>query len=205
MTIEVVPVTEGQWDDLAVVFGRRAASPSSCWCRLWSGGGRGVEGNRDALLDEIRSSAVPPGLIAYDDGAPVAWARIGRRDAYPLVTGNRALAKLFDPDPDAWWAACFVVRADRRRTGVGAALLAAAVEFAGGHGARVVEGYPVDVAVLTGKAGTSSLYPGTLALFTGAGFEEIGRTVPARPLVRKVVQGRTGENAPAVSAGGTPG
>ena len=47
------------------------------------------------------------------------------------------------PGEDIWSINCFVVARAARRSGVAKALLAAAVEYARDHGARLVEGYPV--------------------------------------------------------------
>ena len=105
--------------------------------------------NRDALYQEITRVVVPPGLIAYVDDQPAGWTRVGPRAAFPGVQGNKALARvLTDDDDGVWWVTCFAVDGRHRRTGVGLALLKAAVEFARQHGATAVEGHPVDVAGL---------------------------------------------------------
>jgi hypothetical protein len=59
-------------------------------------------------------------------------------------------------------------------------LLAAAVCFARDHGAQVVEGYPVDGP----RKGSTDLYTGTMSQFTRAGFTEVARRSPDRPIVR---------------------
>jgi GNAT superfamily N-acetyltransferase len=95
------------------------------------------------------------------------------------VQGNRALARVLTEDPGAWWVTCFAINSRHRRSGVGSALLEAAVALARGHGATAVEGHPVDVAALTaaGVSG-SALYTGTMAMFVAAGFSEVARTFP---------------------------
>lgn len=50
-------------------------------------------------------------------------------------------------------------------------------------GAVTVEGYPVDTAAAARPA--SGLYTGTLTLFLRAGFEEVARRTPARPIVQR--------------------
>jgi GNAT superfamily N-acetyltransferase len=80
---------------------------------------------------------------------------------------------------------CFAIHSTHRRSGVGTALLEAAVTFAGGHGATAVEGHPVDVVALTAnRVGGSALFTGTLAMFVTAGCSEVGRTFPTRPVMR---------------------
>jgi len=106
------------------------------------------------------------------------------RDAAGVV-GNRALQRLLDDDPAVWWVTCFAVRREHRGSGVGTALLTAAVEHARRHGASAVEGHPVDVDRLrAAKVSGSALFTGTLAMFQAAGFQEIGRTYPSRPVMR---------------------
>lgn len=132
---------------------------------------------------------MPPGLIAYVDDQPAGWTRVGLRSAFPGVAGNKALVRvLTNDDTGVWWVACFAVGARFRRSGIGSALLHGAVEFARQHGATAVEGHPVDVAALKGnRAAGSALYTGTEAMFTAAGFTEVGRTFPTRPVMRLVL------------------
>jgi GNAT superfamily N-acetyltransferase len=144
-----------------------------------------VPDNRDALRGEIAHAAVPPGLIAYVGGRPVGWTRVGPRSGFPGVVGNRALKRVLPDDPGAWWVTCFAVEGGSRRSGVGSALLLAAVEFAREHHATAVEGHPVDVAALTAwRVSGSSVFTGTLAMFSAAGFTEVARTYPTRPVMR---------------------
>ncbi|HKE50781.1 MAG TPA: GNAT family N-acetyltransferase [Actinomycetes bacterium] len=200
MSVRVEPATADRWNDLATVFGRRGEDPSWCWCQLFlrsrtheSSVSGSVPDNRDALQQEITHAAVPPGLIAYDGNHPVGWTRVGPRSGFPGVTGNRALAKVLTDDPGAWWVTCFAVDPRHRRSGVGSALLKAAVEFARAHGATAVEGHPVDVAALrAARVGGSSIYTGTVAMFAAAGFAEVARTFPSRPVMRLLCDGSAG-------------
>lgn len=101
------------------------------------------------------------------------------------MLSNRALARILPEDPGAWWATCFVVDAKHRGCGVGHALLNAAVSHARDHGAAAVEGHPVDVDRLTATSVSgSALFTGTWTMFAAAGFAEIGRTFPSRPVMR---------------------
>ena len=192
MCIQVRAATADRWGDLVAVFGRRGEDPSWEWCQLFvkSGPSRALAAasssdNRGALYDEITSVAVPAGLIAYVDTCPVGWTRVGPRDGFPGVRGNRALAGvLSEEDAGVWWVACFAVDRRHRRAGVGAALLRAAVVFAREQGATAVQGHPVDVARLRGSAvAGSALYTGTMAMFAAEGFTEVGRTHGTRPVM----------------------
>jgi GNAT superfamily N-acetyltransferase len=132
---------------------------------------------------------VPPGLIAYLDDQLAGWTRVGLRSTFPRVVGNRVLVRvLTNHDTGVWWVACFAVGARFRRSGIGSALQQGAVEFARQHGATIVEGHPVDVAALkASRLAASALYTGTKAMFTAAGFTEVGRTFPTRPVMRLVL------------------
>jgi GNAT superfamily N-acetyltransferase len=192
MSIEVEPATADRWDDLVTVFGRRGEDPSWCWCRLFLQSGRAqslvsepAPDNRSAMRQEITHAAVPPGLIAYVGNRPVGWTRVGPRSDFPRVSGNRALAKVLTEDASVWWVTCFAVDSGHRRSGVGSALLEAAVGFARDHGATAVEGHPVDVAGLrAARVGGAAIFTGTLAMFAAAGFAEVARTYPTRPVMR---------------------
>jgi GNAT superfamily N-acetyltransferase len=88
-------------------------------------------------------------------------------------------------DAGVWWVTCYAVGPHYRRSGVGLALLEAAVQFARKHGARAVEGHPVDAAGLkAARVAPSALYTGTKAMFAAAGFTEVARTYPTRPVMR---------------------
>ncbi len=144
--------------------------------------------NRGALRQEITHAAVPPGLLAYVDDQPVGWTRVGPRSDFPRVSDNRALAKVLTEDPGVWWVTCFAVDNRHRRSGVGSALLKAAVEFASENGATALEGHPVDVAALSAaRVGGSAGFTGTVAMFSAAGFTEVARTYPTRPVMRLLV------------------
>ena len=193
MSIDVRPATADRWSDVVAVFGRRGEDPSWCWCRLFlrsepaePPASEAAPDNRSALHQEIIHAGVAPGLIAYVDDHPAGWTRMGPRSAFPGVQGNKALARVLrEDDAGVWWVTCFAVVSRYRRSGVGLALLEAAVEFARQHGATAVEGHPVDVAGLkTARVAPAALYTGTKAMFAAAGFVEVARTYPTRPVMR---------------------
>lgn len=192
MSVQVRPATADRWDDLVTVFGRRGNDPSWCWCRLFLSSGTDepsssnrTPDHRQALRQEITRAPTAPGLIAYVGNQPVGWTRVGPRSGFPGVGGNRALARVLIDDPGAWWVPCFAIDSRHRRSGVASALLESAVTFARDHGATAVEGHPVDVAGLTAtRVSGSALYTGTMAMFVAAGFSEVARTFPTRPVMQ---------------------
>jgi GNAT superfamily N-acetyltransferase len=184
--LDIRPATEGLWPDVVEAFGPRARA-DSCWCQRF----RQADGatNRESLHREIVGSAVPIGLIAYVDGRPVGWTRVVPRHTLPGITGNRALQRLLPGDDDsAWWVTCVNLQREARGHGVGAALLRSAKDHARQFGASVLDGHPVDVSALASRPSASALFTGTTTMFTRAGFQEIGRTYPSRPVMRAVLR-----------------
>jgi GNAT superfamily N-acetyltransferase len=190
MALMVRPATPDRWEDVVTAFGRRGDNPSWCWCQLFLRPATGAAlpasatDNRRSLQEEVTRASVPPGLLAYLNEQPVGWTRVGPRSGFPGVQENRALARVLTEDAGVWWVTCFAVDGRRRRAGVGTALLRAAIAFARANGATAVEGHPVDVAALrAAKVGGSAIFTGTKAMFSAAGFTEIGRTSPTRPVM----------------------
>ena len=179
----VVPATIERWPELGWVFGPGGKDPTSCWCQRFL---RHEEPDtRTALQREVQEAELPVGLLAYRDDVAVGWTRVVPRSTLPGITENRALARILDEDPDAWWVSCFVVRSEHRGSGVGAALL----EGRGGLGGSAqhldaLDGHPVDTNGLTGPPSPSAIFTGTLDMFQRAGFTEIGRTYRTRPVMR---------------------
>lgn len=191
MTIKTSPATADRWKDVVSVFGRRGDDPNWCWCQRFmepAPDGIDASSNRDALQRELKDAKVPPGLIAYVDGTPAGWSRVMPRAAVAGVQRNRALRRILDDDPTAWWITCFVVDPRSRGIGVATALLDAAVGHARDHGATALEGHPVDPDALQAeRVGASALFTGTMRIFVSCGFHEIGRTYPSRPVMRRQV------------------
>ena len=192
VAIEVFPVDADRWADLTELFGPSGAY-SGCWCMWWRIPGRefGQNGNagNHAALEAVVRRGEPVGLLAYaDDGAPVGWAAVAPRSAYPRILRSPAL-KPADPDePGVWSVPCFFIARRSRRTGVAGALLDAAVGYARGEGAAVLEGYPVDTAA--GRTPTAAeLYTGTVAQFARAGFMEHARAATGRRVVMRRAAG----------------
>jgi GNAT superfamily N-acetyltransferase len=193
--LEIHPLTRDRWDDLAVLFDR-PGDPKGCWCmyyrvrgrdfdRLWGAGAR-------AAFREVVEAGPPPGLLAYRDGDPVGWCAVAPRESYPRILRSPVLRPI-DDAPACWAIVCFYVVRDERRGGVAAALLEAAVAFAAEHGAEAVEGYPKDTDGARRHA--NELFMGSRSMFAEAGFEEVGRRSPQRPIMRRRLPGRTAQRA----------
>jgi GNAT superfamily N-acetyltransferase len=184
VNIETAPSTPAVWGDVVSAFGRRGDDPSWCWCQRFLGGSDATD-NRTALQLQVSTSPIPPGLVAYVDGLPAGWTRVMPRQEVPGVLANRALRRVLADDDGAWWVTCFAVQQRFRSMGVARALLDAAVIHAQQYGATAVEGHPVDADALKAvRTSGSALFTGTMSLFVAAGFREIGRTYPSRPVMR---------------------
>ena len=187
--VEVVDCTPDRWPDVVAVF-EGPGDPGRCWCQWFHRGARvdraSADGNRAALREQVLRG--PPGVLGYLDGVPSGWCAVAPRPSYTRLARSRVLAGTPADelaDPAVWSVTCFVVRRPARRRGLSGPLLAGAVDLARRAGARVVEGYPVD---LGGRpAPAAGLYPGPLPVFLRAGFKEVSRSPQGRPVVRLTV------------------
>lgn len=181
--ITVRPLTAARWPDFAALFGERGAC-GGCWCMLWRLSRPQFEaqkgaGNRAAMRRLVHAGA-EPGLLAYRGGQAVGWLSLAPRPQFPGL-GRSRLLKPIDDAP-VWSISCLFVAKAHRRSGVSVALLRAAVAHAGRRGGTVVEGYPQqpkqdtmpDVFAWTGLA----------SAFVAAGFHEVARPSPTRPIMR---------------------
>jgi len=185
--LTVRPLTPGRWKDFEALFGERGAC-AGCWCMWWRRRGaawREGQGdkNRKAMRALVADDGPPPGLLAYVGREAVGWMAVAPRADYVRLAHSRVLAPV-DAAP-VWSITCFFVRAGARGQGVSKALVTAAAAFAKKHGARELEAYPIDT---RGRRGVGVfLYTGTLTMFEAAGFAEVARRSPTRPIVRRKV------------------
>jgi GNAT superfamily N-acetyltransferase len=127
-----------------------------------------AEQNRVAMKARIEVGAME-GFLAYDGEEVVGWLNAQPRHALPHCFDRMRIA----PTPlpcQAFEAAvivCFVVAPQRRRQGIGRALLAAALDSFAARGLNLVDAFPF-------KSGASELaadhYHGSLSLFLDQGF-----------------------------------
>jgi len=187
--LKIHPLTPARWDDFEALFGSRGAC-AGCWCMYWrmsrsdfhlmSG-----EGNHTAMRALVESGETP-GLLAYADGVsstgdcPVGWVSLGPREDYPTLQRSRILRPV--DDRPVWSLVCFFVDRQHRRQGVTGALIRAALAFAAEKGAGILEAYPVDP---QGKPYADVFaYTGLASSFFAAGFVEVARNSPKRPILR---------------------
>ena len=179
------PLTPERWPDVQRLFGPRGAC-AGCWCMWWRLSraewkqGKG-EGNREAFRKLVRSGA-EPGVLAYAHGEPVGWCAIAPREQYPVLDHSRILRRV--DDKPVWSVTCFFVERQFRHQGLSIKLLKAAAEFARGHRANIVEGYPHDIKKATADV---FVYTGLASAFWEVGFKEVARRSKTRPIMRRSV------------------
>jgi ribosomal protein S18 acetylase RimI-like enzyme len=138
------------------------------------------ERNRRAFRRLIGSGA-PTGIIAYDRSGPIGWCSVAPRSQFKSLAESRNLGPI--DDAPAWSITCFYISRRSRSSGLARRLLIEAVAYARKRGARLVEGYPLDV---KGRnISSSSLWHGALSTFEAAGFHVAARRVPGKPIVRR--------------------
>ena len=142
--------------------------------------------NRRQMQALVEEGTVP-GLIGYENGVPVAWVSLGPRDEYPKLRRS-PIMKPVDERP-VWSIVCFFVDREARGRGLAERMLWAAVDYARSRGARILEAYPVDTVE---PRGPDSMFFGATPMYDRAGFREVARRRPTRPVVRKALRpGRT--------------
>ncbi|MCC7118243.1 MAG: GNAT family N-acetyltransferase [Anaerolineales bacterium] len=176
------PLTPKLWRDFELLFGEQGAC-GGCWCMYWKLRGKAFSQNAGDGARQMQKSVVDakiiPGLLVYSEGYPVGWVAIEPRSQYPRLAHTRTLKSV--DSQEVWSVTCFYIEKKHRHKGLALELLKAAVAHAQKHGAKIVEGYPLDggkseapVAVFTGVAST----------FQQAGFVEVARHAPTRPIFR---------------------
>ena len=141
-------------------------------------------GNRRAL-GRLVGAGETPGLLAYAGTQVVGWCAVAPRERFSALSRSRVLGPV-DERP-VWSVVCFFVARDFRRRGVTAALLRAAVRHVRRHGGRILEGYPIEP---RGDYPDTFAFTGLAAAFHRAGFVEVARRSPMRPIMRKATSPR---------------
>ena len=186
LKLKILPATAKRWPDLETLFGQNGAC-AGCWCMWWrlqhaEWVKQKGDGNRAALKKIVERNETP-GLLAYAGKRPIGWCALAPREAYPRLDRSRILKRV-DEQP-VWSVVCFFVAREFRRRGVTLRLLEAAVDYARKHGAKIIEGYPVEPK----QAGTPDVfaYTGLVSAFRKAGFVEVERRSKSRPIMRRVL------------------
>jgi GNAT superfamily N-acetyltransferase len=180
------PLKRNLWTDFEELFGPNGAC-AGCWCMFWKLRGKAYEEARSyetrQMHKSIVDSGVSTGLLAYLHGEVVGWIAVEPREAYPRLEHSRTL-KPVDDQP-VWSVTCFFIAKKFRRQGITVELLKAAIEHVKIQGGKIVEGYPVDALK---NMPTPSIYTGIASAFEQAGFKEVARSTPTRPIFRFMIE-----------------
>ncbi len=137
---KIKPVDQSTWPDFEALFESKGA-PKYCWCMVWRMTRDELKENdskhRKRFIRKRVRGEVPIGLLAYDDGEPVAWCSVAPRETFQRLDGDTSLEKV-------WSVVCFYIRRTHRRAGMTEFLIDHAKRYAKKHGARYLEAYPVE-------------------------------------------------------------
>lgn len=179
-TLDLHPLTPDRWPDLEALFAASGCSVArGCWCMYYRVSGAPPAQPR-AALKALAGAGPPPGLIGYRDGTPVGWISLGPREHYAKLQRSPVMKPV--DDRPVWAIVCFVVPSAWRGQGVARALLAGACRYARSQGATLLEAYPVDKAR---RGADDSMWFGAKSMYDAAGFVEVARRKPTRPVVRR--------------------
>ena len=183
--LAVLPATPERWPDVEAIFGAKGCSVArGCWCMHYRRSGTSSSVARRAKtyragLKSLVETGKPPGLVAYRDGVPVGWVSLAPREEFARLKRSPVMKPV--DDKPVWSIICFVVPAEHRGQGVARALLQGAIAYAREHGATVVEAYPVDK---KDPSKDDAMWFGAKSMYDHAGFNEVARRKPTRPVVR---------------------
>lgn len=188
MKLTIHPLTPDRWPDLEEIFGARGCSIArGCWCMCYRHSGSAPHLPARKTRSQVNKSRLkalvdagrPPGLIGYRGKVPVGWISLAPREEYAKLARSPVM-KPVDDQP-VWSIVCFVVPPEYRGQGVAQALLAGAITYARKRGARLLEAYPVDK---PNRSSDDSMWFGAKSMYDRAGFSEVARRKPQRPVVR---------------------
>lgn len=184
--LRVAPLTAARFADFCDLFGARGAC-GGCWCmtprltRKEYEANKG-EGNRAAMQRIVESGQVP-GVLGYLGREPIGWCAIEPRERLSQLSRSRILKPVDDAAVHS--IVCLFVRKDQRRRGRSLELIEGAVAFAAAQGAQIVEAYPVEPK--QDPMPDVFAYTGIAATFRAAGFVEVARRSPTRPILRRIL------------------
>jgi GNAT superfamily N-acetyltransferase len=178
-------LTPDDWPSVAKLFGANGAC-GGCWCMWWRvpQGGKlwqrnQGDKNRDAFRRLIRAGKVHA-VLAFAGDEPVGWCSFGPKDSFVRMKRMRSLQH--ESPEGAWSIVCFYIPSRWRGRGVATALLQASTARAFELGATAVEGYPKVPKEDGSRMPGAFAWTGVPALFRKAGYEEMEREGPERPV-----------------------
>jgi len=181
------PLAPERWRDFTALLGRHGGV-GGCWCMWWRQtqrefDARKGESNRRAMK-RIVDARREPGILAFDGERPVGWCAVAARSEFPRLARSRILRPV--DDREVWSVVCLYIAREYRRQGVATALLEAAAAHVRRKGGRLIEGYAVEPR--RGQMPDLFGYHGLAVSYRRAGFREVARRSPTRPIMRRVIR-----------------
>jgi hypothetical protein len=182
--IIAAPLTKESWEDFQQLFSPHNVT-SGCWCMWWrmkrSEFSRTSGEEKMNCMREIVAQNREPGILGYLDGRPVAWCSVAPRDEFPSLDRSRVLGRV--DDLPVWSMVCFYFAVGFRRSGLMQKMIELGVDFARQRGAEIIESYPIDPHRIISSG---EIFTGLASVFQKAGFVEVARRSPARPIMRLI-------------------
>jgi hypothetical protein len=186
--LTVRELSEDTWGDFEAVLGTNGGA-RGCWCMHWRLSiaewmeGKG-DGNKQAMRN-LAQREPAPGVVVYQEDAPVAWCSLGPRTSFPRLERSPVLASIDDEPVCA--ITCILVHRKHRGSGLLRAILDAVCEYAAAAGHTIAEGYPIEPRDGR-RAGSDTAMTGIASAFLDAGFFEVARPRSDRPIMRRTLR-----------------
>jgi GNAT superfamily N-acetyltransferase len=162
-------LSKDNWKDLVTLFGSNGAC-GGCWCmtpRLSSSQYHACKGERNKqLLHKLVVNNESLGVLAFQNGTPVAWCSISPKARLLEMKNSRTLK--VTPGEHTWSIVCLFIRREYRRQGLSSLIIRKAADYAFANGAIRVEAYPV--VPKNDKMPDAFAWMGTWKSYVAAGF-----------------------------------
>jgi GNAT superfamily N-acetyltransferase len=194
------PLTPERWRDFTALLGRHGGA-GGCWCMWWRQTNRDFAARKGdkkrRAMKRVVDAGREPGILAFAGDQPVGWCAVAPREEYPRLARSRILQPV--DDREVWSVVCLYIAREYRRQGVATALLEAAAAHVRRRGGRMIEGYAVEPR--KGQMPDLFGFHGLAASYQRAGFREVARRSPTRPIMRRALRPAQRQRAPRPSRG----
>jgi GNAT superfamily N-acetyltransferase len=180
-------LTTATWEPYAALIERHNGIFGGCWCMGFHAGDNpwamsGAE-RREAKRALVEAGQAHAGLV-FDGETCVGWCQFGAPDELTRIKNRKTYEAELVTLPD-WRITCLFVDKTRRRQGVAALAVQAALAEITRLGGGLVEAYPEDVG--DRRVPTMALHAGTLGLYEALGFERERRIGKNKWVVRRAL------------------
>ena len=177
-------LTADRWYDFEKLFGEKGAC-GGCWCMYWRlrrkdfEAGKGLSNKKWMHL--LVNKGYATGYLLYADKEVVGWCAIAPRTEFPVLNNSRILKPV--DEELVWSIVCFYIDRKFRRMGLTEIFLNYIILACRRQGVKILEAYPVDPGNKTDYPPVFA-YTGFVNAYLKAGFKEVARRSPSRPIMR---------------------